>query len=148
MITTKATDETHELTAFLEFLFDNYMADGVSPEVHPAKFVRELAERAPKRALLGLRMAIGDCIEASASWPAQKVKEADDALRARGIATLSEMRRRYWRRFIRILKRGKISTEDEYYLLKAIATGSSPPSDQALVLERLLTEYENGAEPH
>jgi hypothetical protein len=145
----KLTDETDDLTAFLGFFFENFMTDGASvpSEVHPLNFLREMAVRAPKRALLGLRMAIGDCIESSAHWSTQEVKEADDALRARAIPTLSEMRRRYYRRFIRILECGKIATEEEYYLVKVIAGGSFPPSDQALVLEKLLSEYENGAKP-
>lgn len=149
MTKSKFTGEMDDLSAFLGFFFENFMANDASvpPEVHPLKFVRETAVRAPKRALLGLRMAIGDCIESSVHWSVQQVKEADDALRARGIATLSEMRRRYYRRFISILERGKIATEEEYYLVKAIAGGSSPPSDQALVLERLLSEYEDGAKP-
>jgi hypothetical protein len=140
--------ETEELTAFLEFYFDHFMAHGdVPPGRHPAKITRERAERAPKQALLGVRMAVGDCIEDSARWPAHKVKDADEALRAHGIPSLSEMRRRYSRHVLRVFKRGKIATEDEYYLVKAMADAASSPPDQAATLERLLAEYENAVTP-
>ena len=89
--------EFEELAAFLTFFFDNYMTAGepIPPEVHPLRVLLQTAERAPKRALIGLKMALGDCLELAAHWPPQKVKAADDALRDRDLLTLSELRRRY-----------------------------------------------------
>lgn len=79
--------EGRELMEFLGFFFDKYMTDGkpVPPDVHPLKFVREMADRAPKRALLGLKMAVADCLEASAHWDAEQVRQADAALRDAGL---------------------------------------------------------------
>jgi hypothetical protein len=72
------------------------MTDGkpVPPEVHPLRVLREMTKKSPKRALLGLKMAIGDCLESSRHWSPDQVAAADDALRADGAVTLSEMRRR------------------------------------------------------
>lgn len=94
--------------------------------------------------MLGLKMAIGDCIEMARPWtPGQvKVKEVDEALRAERVLTLSELRHRYWRRFATIVERGKIVGDSEYYLVRGIVSGASPPPEQVITLEALLGDYE------
>jgi hypothetical protein len=134
--------EAQELTLFLGFFVDHYM--NIPAELHPLNFVRETSEKAPSRAPQGLRMAVNDCIEMSSHWDEDRVKMADDALKAHGIVTLSEIRRRYWRRFKAILKRGKIRNEEEYYLVKAISLDASPRAAEVSVLALLLEEYEGG----
>ena len=61
------SEEVRELSKFLGMFFERYMTDGkpIPPEVHPLRVLSEMAERAPQRALLGVKMAIGDCIEMS-----------------------------------------------------------------------------------
>ena len=49
----------------------------------------------------------------------QKVQIVDSRLRAQGAPTLSAMRSEIWRTIPRILNRGRIQTESEYYLLVA-----------------------------
>lgn len=142
----KAIDEqeSHELSAFLGFFFDHYVANGRPnpPETHPLNVLRQIAERAPKRAFAGLKMAIGDLIEATSHWSPEQVKEADDVLRAAGIVTLSELRRRYSRRFSKIIKRCKILSEVDYYLVRGIVCDTSVPPDQLPLLGALLADYE------
>ena len=89
-------------------------------------------------------MAVGDCIEMSSHWNSTRVSEADMALRANGIVTLSEIRRRYSRRFKAILKRGKIRNEHEYYLVKAV---SSDATTEASALQSLLEDFEERSVP-
>jgi hypothetical protein len=128
------TPEGRELMEFLGFFFDKYMTDGkpIPPEVHPLKFVRKMAERAPKRALLDLKMAVADCIEASVHWQSEQASQADAALRDAGAVTLSEMRRRYWKRVSAILKRGRILNDPEYYFARGVASdGTARPSNQS-----------------
>lgn len=101
-INSVASQEAQELSAFLGHFFDRYMTDGtpIPSEIHPLNVMREMAERSPKRALLGLKMAIGDCLEMARGWPPEQVQEADDALRSEGIVTLSELRIRYYRQCV------------------------------------------------
>jgi len=87
-------------------------------------------------------MAIGDLIEATSHWSPEQVKEADDVLRAAGIVTLSELRRRYSRRFSKIIKRCKILSEVDYYLVRGIVCDTSVPPDQLPLLGALLADYE------
>lgn len=138
------TLEGRELMEFLGFFFDQYMAEGkpVPPEVHPLKFVREMAERAPTRALLGLKMAVADCIECSTHWHADQVKQADTALRDAGIVTLSEMRRRYWKLFSAIIERGRILSDQEYHLVKGVTSDGTVPPEQSALLDQLMNDYE------
>jgi hypothetical protein len=137
--------EGEELAGFLGFFLGRY-SDGAGrlpEELHPLQIVRRVAETAPKRALAGLRMAVGDCIERSSHWRPEQVKEADDAARAQGVATLSEIRRRYWRRVAGIVKRGRIRTEAEYYLARSLVTDAHPTADEAARLQALLEEFES-----
>ncbi len=101
-----------------------------------------MAERAPKRAMLGLKMTIGDCIETARPWTPGQMKEVDEALRAERILTWSELCRRYWRRFATIVERGKIVDDSEYYLVRGIVSDASPPPEQVIILEALLSDYE------
>ena len=140
------SEEVRELSKFLGMFFERYMTDGkpIPPEVHPLRVLSEMAERAPQRALLGVKMAIGDCIEIARHWSSDRVKEADIALRAEGAPTLSEIRRRYSRRFAAIIVRGKIVDEAEYHLVAGIVSDSSTPPEQTVLLEVLLNNYASG----
>jgi hypothetical protein len=129
---------------FLGFFFDRHMAAGkpIPPEVHPLKFVREMAKRAPRRALLGLKMAVADCIESSTHWHADRLKQADAALRDAGIVTLSEMRRRYWKRFSVIVERGRIPSDQEHRLVKGVTSDGTVPPEQSALLDQSMNDYE------
>lgn len=145
----KMSPEAQELARFVGFFYDRYMNAGrrFPPEVHPLRFVSEMAEKSPGQALSGLKMAVGDCIEMTSRWNCTRVEELDEALRSNGIITLSEIRRRYWRRFKAILERGKIRNEQEYYFVKAVSLDTSTPMAEASVLELLLEDFEARSVP-
>jgi hypothetical protein len=132
-----------ELKAFVGFFFDRYMARGpVVAKLHPLNALKSIAVSAPKKALTGLRMATNDCVEAASPWTPAQVREADAALRAQNIVTLSELRRRFSRQFAAVLKRGKIANEPEYYLVQSVLSDATAPPDRATLLSRLVAEYE------
>ncbi|MCC8935353.1 hypothetical protein H8A99_02275 [Bradyrhizobium sp. Arg68] len=90
---------TEELTAFLAVFFDHYMARGrsVPPEIHPLNVLRETGKKSPKKAEIGLRMAVTDCLEMSLPWTSSQVAEADRVLDSNGVITLSALRHRFRR---------------------------------------------------
>lgn len=92
--TPEERQEASDLTRFLGVFFDRYMSEGkpVPPEVHPMRFLSEMAEKAPKRALIGVRMAVADCVEMAAHWTDEKVQEADATLKTEGALSLTEVR--------------------------------------------------------
>jgi hypothetical protein len=71
-------------------------------------------------------------------WTPDKMKEVDEGLRAERILTLSELRRRYGRRFTTIVERGKIIDGSEYYLVRGIVSDASPPPEQVITPEAFL----------
>ncbi len=95
--------------------------------------------------LSGVRQAVGDFLEMTRDFTPQELKEADAYLTERGAVTLTDMRRQIWQLIPKILKRGKIRNDEEYYLLKERAISLDDPemSDETRKLaDRLLYEYE------
>jgi hypothetical protein len=88
---------TNELAAFLKVFFDHYMAGGkpVSPAVHPLNVLLEVSKKSPKKAEIGLRMAVADCLKMSLPWTSTRVAEANSVLSSNGVITLSDLRRKF-----------------------------------------------------
>jgi hypothetical protein len=84
------------------------------------------------RQLQGARMAVGDLLEMTRGVGTEVVRETDAWLTAKGVFPLSAMRERIWRQVPKILARGRIRNDSEYYLLierlnDAGATGLQGP---------------------
>ncbi|KQW54156.1 hypothetical protein ASC92_22780 [Variovorax sp. Root411] len=96
------------------------------------------------KALEGLRQAANDIIEDLSVRPATGVAALDEALRAAGLLTASEVRRRYASSYKRIMKRGSIRDDTEYYLVNGIVVdlGNATPDEERAMLQRLLDTYE------
>lgn len=96
------------------------------------------------KALEGLRQAANDIIEDLSDRPATGVAALDEALRAAGLLTASEVRRRYASSYKRIVKRGSIRDDTEYYLVNGIVVdlGNATPDEERAMLQRLLEAYE------
>jgi hypothetical protein len=119
----------------------------VSPtaEIHPVKTIGRVTEQFGKsKALVGLRQAANDTIEETSSWSIEARSILDDALKSAGIVTMSEIARQYSAKYKRIVKRGVIRDETEYYLVYAvlIAQGNSVADDERAHLQKLIDAYE------
>ena len=92
----------------------------------------------------GLNMALNDIAEESANWAPEKIAEADARFLAAGTFALSEIRRRYSKKYLQILKRGVIRSETEYYLLKGIRDGGGIETGAAegQQIETLMAAFE------
>lgn len=93
----------------------------------------------------GLRQAVGDFLEMTRDFTGQELREADAYLTKQGAASLTEMHRQIWQLIPKILKRGKIRNDEEYYLLKERAISMDDPemSDETRrFADRLVYEYE------
>jgi hypothetical protein len=114
-------------------------------DFHPTKVGRRILEAHGLRsALSGLRQAVNDTLETIDDWDQELVQKLDALLRAEGIVTVSELRRRSSRHLGRIVKRGKIRTETEYYLVKGIVDGCAETlgDDEVDMLNKLMAGYE------
>lgn len=104
------------------------------------EFEKESMAKARKSLTLGLN----DALEDTEDWPLELVQKFDEALVSYGAATLSELRVKRSSKYKRILKRGTIKTETEYYLIKGIVDSAQEhiPADDVPVLDAMLAEYE------
>jgi hypothetical protein len=97
---------------------------GVDPQDEPLSWVAglekglaEVEAKGRKIARIGMRMALQDVLEMTRGLTPDSVKAVDEAFDAGGLPTLSGMRRRVWKTIPKVLKRGRIRNEAEYYLL-------------------------------
>jgi hypothetical protein len=84
-------------------------------------------------------MAIGDVVEFTSDWPASEVAACDSELSQSGLPTLSEVRGRFSKLVQRVVRRGHIKSEDEFYALRNAA---EQPGADAVSLWTLLEAYE------
>ena len=92
-------NEYQALSAFMDYFSTQVW--GIAPDsaAHPAKVGREILRRVGmSKALAGLKQAVNDTIEATTDLDVEGVRTLDRALAESGIITLSELRRRYWRK--------------------------------------------------
>lgn len=101
----------------------------VSAASHPLAVLDQLEAESSSKAKAGLKMALNDVIEQSMDWPHDLVRDVDRGLENDGLPSISTLRYRYGNRLRKVLKRGRICDETEYYLLMGIAV------DQTLELE-------------
>ena len=143
----KLTSEQYqELKKFLGFFSIRYM--GLQEDTLGNKLIvafDDLEKSAPARAADGLVMVINDCIEMSCDWTREKVAALDAELKKRSLITLTDLRYRYSRQYARVVKRARISNDEEYYLLKGVVDGGSLElsADEKIVLDKMIEAYEN-----
>lgn len=119
-------DDYQLLKIFFDHHFDWYTPKyPTTPPGPPSQFLENIEKTSLANAKKGLQMAINDIVEETANWTPEMVAAADARFAAAGTFTLSEVRRRYSKKYLQILKRGVIHSETEYYLLKGIRDGGS-----------------------
>jgi hypothetical protein len=115
------------------------------PEHHPVAVLESFEKTSMSKARLGLGLALNDTLEDSWDFSPSAVAEIDRDFSARGIVTLSELRRRYSRQFRGVLKRGEIKNETEFYLVSGIlASFTADASDEERQkLDAMVGAYED-----
>ena len=133
-----------KMKEFLSFYAERYLkADGLSLDRQPIASLEALEKKSMKLAANGLRQAINDCVEMSLHFDHTEVEKLDSQLRNRGIVTLSELRRQYSKSYAKIMRRGQIKSEIEYYLVRNVLydpTKKAP--EERKLLEELISNYE------
>jgi hypothetical protein len=129
---------------FLSFYAERYLkVEGLPPEKQPVASLESLEKKSKKMAFNGLRQAINDCVEMSFRFDHAEVEKIDSQLRSHDIVTLSELRRRYSKSYARIVKRGRIKSEMEYYLVcNVLDDPTEKAPEERELLEKMLAEYE------
>ena len=136
--------EYAKMKEFLSFFTARYLkVEGLPAEKQPIASLEALEKKSLKMALNGLRQAINDCVEMSSRFDHAEVEKLDSQLRSRGIVTLSELRRRFSKKYAKVVERRQIKDETEYYLVRNILDDPTEKSPEEFeLLERMLSEYE------
>jgi hypothetical protein len=137
--------EYAELSGYIDF-YATHVA-GIAPENpnHPTNVGKlVVAKLGRSKALDGLRQAVNDTVEELASRPPEYLRKLDSSLRKQGLPTFSEIRRRYASAYKRILKRRKLNSETEYYLVAGILADVSSlvDDDERVLLNQMVAQYE------
>jgi hypothetical protein len=147
---TMSDDDYELLKVFLDRHFEWYVPKyPTTPPGSPSQFLENIEKSSPANARKGLQMAINDIVEMTADWRPEQVADANAKFVAAGTFALSEVRRRYSKKYLQILKRGAIRSETEYYLLKGVVDGGSiePGATESQQIEAMLHEYDNHVAP-
>jgi len=92
--------------------------DLLTPHDHPIAVLDRMALKAPAKARSGLGMAIGDVVEFTSDWPVLDVTACDHELSHSGLPTLSEVRARFSKLVQRVVRRGHIKSDEEFFALR------------------------------
>lgn len=148
MPTNKLSDEDYaRLKTFFMCYLDWFIPDeqkSHDPEDQPLAFLGRLEDTSLTNAKRGLQMAINDMVEATSDWTQQQVAEADARFASADTFTLSEVRCRYSNAFDKIMKRGVIRSEAEYYMIKGVFDGGThnAGNSEREKIERMLSAFE------
>jgi hypothetical protein len=133
-------DEYEPLKAFFLWASGHLLPISASllPDQHPAAALARFETQSMAKARKGLGMAVGDIIEMSEGFSAGRVATIDAALEAEGIITLSAVRARFWSRIRRVLERGAIRGERDYYAVRNVVE-ALPEEEQGRAWQMLAT---------
>jgi hypothetical protein len=95
-----------------------FSSDLLTPDTHPIAVLDQMAVKTPAKARSGLGMAIGDVVEFTSDWLASDVTACDHELLRLGLPTLSQVRVTFSKLVQRVVRRGQIKSDDEFYALR------------------------------
>ena len=117
-------DNYDSLKGFGLWLVDQRLGEQLArmaPEAHPRFGIEQIERHSMAQARKSVEMMIGDIIEETECLNGKQLAAYDQALRDRGLPTLSEVRGQFGRRIRAIMKRGLIRNDDDYYALRNVA---------------------------
>jgi hypothetical protein len=142
--------EYSELNAYLDWYSTNVSGIDPADPIHPTNVAKRIVdEYGRSKALDGLKQAVNDTVEELVDQPPVYIEKLDRSLREAGLLTFSEVRRRYTSSYKRVLKRGSIKNDNEYYLIAGVFADftTSADDDERATLGRLVSEYKHSVGP-
>jgi hypothetical protein len=147
-MTPECESEYNELLGYVGFFATAVWQTDPASGIHPANVIEGIVQQFGKsKALVGLRQAANDTIEETSHWNSDARAAVDEACRVAGVLTLSEITRRYSASYKRIVNRGFIKSETEYYVINGILVdqGSAISDDERTCLQRMTEAFEQKA---
>jgi hypothetical protein len=124
---------------FARFVPETIPAELLNAETDPVACLDSLAAKSSAKARLGLTMALNDTIESTSRWAPERVAAMDQSLERDGLPSLTQMRIRFSKAIQRVVARGTIKNDAEYY---AVRNAVELVPEQQVDLLKLLAAYE------
>lgn len=137
--------EYDELKRFLEVWANSFYRGVVSRDALPGNVIAAFEKQTGRRwPMAGIRQAIGDILEEVQDFRPDTIVQLDEALRRAGAPTLTQLLLRQAKMFKAILRRGKIRSDTELYLVSAVLADTSNGFGDAEIaaLNGLVAAYE------
>lgn len=131
--------------SFVLVVADEFMKlDRVAAEHRPAQQIEQLEQRSKRLARTGVDQAFNDCMEMLQGLDSVSVNRLNRRLQELNLPSLGDVQRLFSKKYAAVLKRGRIRTETEFYLLRNVldAPQTSPADREKVAL--LLEAYEFG----
>lgn len=144
-MTPEYESEYNELLGYLGLFATAVWQIDPTSTTHPVNVIKGVVQQFGKsKALVGLRQAANDTVEETSHWNSEARAAVDGTCRAAGVVTLSEVTRRYSESYRRILKRGFIKNDTEYYVVNGILVdqGGAISDDERTCLQTLTKAFE------
>ncbi|WP_297835059.1 hypothetical protein [Thermomonas sp.] len=117
----------------------------LSDPIHPLNVLASFERKLPfSQVLSGLKQAVNDSLEGTEDWTSDRIQRADASLEAVGAPSLSLLLTRQSKQFRRIIRRGRIANNSEFYLVSAALadTVSARSAEELAALSAMLAAYE------
>lgn len=133
-------EEYEALRGWLSHMVRLTMPDVVpGSDIDPIVVLDRFAETSPAKARKGLSMAIGDIVEMTINWPRDKIVEADRQLSEAELLSLSAVCARFSKAVSKIVRKGVIANDAEFYLVRNAAEMTG---DYQKILLNMVEAYE------
>jgi hypothetical protein len=116
-----------------------FSADLLNCESDPVTVLDQISLKSLAKARSGLGMAVGDIVDFTSDWPETRIVQCNNELSHRGLPTLTQMQARFSKVVQRVVRRGLIKTDEEFYALRSAA---EQPGQDEVDLWLLLDAYE------
>lgn len=115
---------------------------GLPVEKQPLTLLTNLERSSPAKARSALSMGINDLVQMSFDLPRSRILDIDQILAQQDLLTLTALRSIFSDKLNRLIKKGKISNDVEYYLLKDVFDSNSGAEIDSSRLHNMLELYE------
>ena len=117
--------------------------DELSPESVRGQMTTAMRRAYDDRSLRGMRLAYNDLVEMTSAADAGQRSELDARLRVRANTNLGALRTKKLQRIERILTRAKITSEEQYYLVREhVELNVDSPTTAQQQLQLMLRDFE------
>lgn len=126
---------------FISVYYDLFLRRPTSsPEEHPLEVMKSFEQKGMATLRSSIRTTMVDIV--SERLRPEALQRLDLALAQIGAPSVSQMRRKYLKRYTTILQRGALKNDDEFYMLKNMLDDPDLPDDEKSKILPLINDYE------